>query len=1815
VSLARADYTPIALTPGSFTQDLVVEKGASPPLANFTTATPDQGTNNYGSTFFEQGYMVSVPELGLPAHGTTFSSRALSGHTFQMPPSYVTNNAAFIGAANIPGTSTLQTQVVSTALSISDPTAYGFISILWASGGSNDVNGVNVTVTHADNNQETFQITPIDWMSTVISANGSYVAWVCAGRIALDGTPPINSQRGTAAAKLFSNDFALSDTTSPVTGVAISIGGTTSTAFRFFVFGVSGSTDGSTYTPVASLSGFNKDAVIEAGLPCNQNPGCNVTMDGGPNCNGYTYYEQGFGTNVGGNSPNNVGTQGLPGTGTTGLPHPGTTITSGIYSFQMPASYVGNDCVFIGNYPAGALSNGIYGTPSYLTGTFTITSPQAYTALSILGSAGSGPCTNSYTVNYSDGSTQSGSLVVVDWHNTAVGVFTTLGRVAVDTPGLDRVGVTSSGRLWHNDIVLSNTTAAATSVVLTWTGGGRNMFFALSAQTASGGNFSPIVFTGLNADGIIEAGLPLYPSSLFNATTATMDLGTNNANYTWFERGWATNGIVASACGLPPAGSIINSLQDATRHYQMPSTYMGPNAVLIDTNHQVVNITPITPTAGSALALLTTGASIGAANVMTNLCILQHANGVNETNIFYGYDWFSTKVPAAFLSSGRMSTLYHSLSLTFSSPQFPGLFETIFPTVETVSPVTNIQVRYKLAGGASWTTYVLAVSATAGSVAPVLGPVIQAVGSATTFEGSNVVFTATESGTLPITNQWQFSADSGVTWVNITNGGTVSGATTASVTNSSVGWTNAGQYRLTASNLAGSSTNLGAALVVYSGLPDITQPTDPISAFQPNGGSSPAAEPVANAIDDLVGTNRDSKYLNFGVNGTVAPFVGPVGLVVSPAIGKTAVSVLRIYTANDHQERDPIDYGLEGSNDGGNTWSFIAGGTLNLPVARNGAGAGASVPPNPLIHALQEIRFPNTAGYFSYRLSFTNVFTDSTATCMQIGEVEFLGVQTPSAPFITRQPVANVKTFVGSSPTFVVAAVGYPTNLAYQWYFNGTGLIPGATNASYTLANAQLQDSGSTFSCMITNSIGSTPSASATLTVIAPPTSAYPTTVMADSPVAYFRLNEGPDDEAGDNGVVAYDSWGGHNGFYTNVFLGQTGCSALDSDTATLFGSTAGGYVFGSDSAVEQIPGIDLGAPTNHNVALSVEAWVKSDPGAAAQPFGAGIVAKGYGGGGEQFCIDCGGANYPTNTFRFFIRDTTGASRIAASTAPAADAGVWHHLVGVFDEANSNVVLYVDGLPNGVGAAVPYAGLQSSAWPASIGSRQSSASTNYNLGFFGDIDEVAIYNHALSSNQVLAHFYAAGIAPRITAQPTNTMVSEGAMANFYAPAYGTPTLAAQWYQSADHGATFAPMAGRTATTLSLTNVPASADGYQFYLQVTNTYGATNSVVATLSVVAGPPQLQMDVPSPVLVYAGRTLSLPTLFFGTPPITYQWYKNGTPLANSSRISGALSNVLTIANAQTNDAGSYQVFAHNSQDGGNPTPSGTASVAVETIPDFNTNGLGWTIQQNGGGIRGISTNVLTLTDGTGNEITSSFYNYPLYIGSFAASFTYQDVGGTGAEADGVAFVLQNDPRGAAALGGGGGGLGLLGITPSAALTFNIYSGAGGGRGLSFGTNGAQGLPYTSTAPLNLGAGNPINVNVLYNGSVVSVTLTDSVAQTSFTTNITANLPAILGARTAYVGLTGADGSTVATQTVSDFTFVPLPMLSAQLTSTNTILLSWPSSVGGYALLQKGNVASGTWTASPAVVNVVGDQYQAVVPPSGGAEFYQLVLQTIEP
>lgn len=214
---------------------------------------------------------------------------------------------------------------------------------------------------------------------------------------------------------------------------------------------------------------------------------------------------------------------------------------------------------------------------------------------------------------------------------------------------------------------------------------------------------------------------------------------------------------------------------------------------------------------------------------------------------------------------------------------------------------------------------------------------------------------------------------------------------------------------------------------------------------------------------------------------------------------------------------------------------------------------------------------------------------------------------------------------------------------------------------------------------------------------------AYATTILADNPEAYWRLN--------DSGTIAIDLTGhGHTGTLIGGITKNVTGAIGDADTAMAFdGST--GYV----------RNLDLATVTTQ---ISIEGWVKlsSTPG--------GYVAL-------------GGINQGVNSLFFgVVAGTSLAFRTAngvvltelGATVGALGTSLWHHCVGTYDGTVRTI--YFDGTSRASDSGVANWVAPSNGW--FIGARQSGPS----LFFPGSIDEPVIYSYALSAAQVLNHYQA-----------------------------------------------------------------------------------------------------------------------------------------------------------------------------------------------------------------------------------------------------------------------------------------------------------------------------------------------------------------------------------------------------------------------------------------------------------------------------------------
>lgn len=236
---------------------------------------------------------------------------------------------------------------------------------------------------------------------------------------------------------------------------------------------------------------------------------------------------------------------------------------------------------------------------------------------------------------------------------------------------------------------------------------------------------------------------------------------------------------------------------------------------------------------------------------------------------------------------------------------------------------------------------------------------------------------------------------------------------------------------------------------------------------------------------------------------------------------------------------------------------------------------------------------------------------------------------------------------------------------------------------------------------------------------------AYETTVLADSPVGYWELNE-------TSGTTAYDSSGhGANGTIgSGVTLGQPGPIISEpSDTSYEFTNTSG-----SVSVTEAAP----------SSSVSVEAWVQ--PTSTAVNYG---HAAGYRNDStaDFYLLQL------TNSDSFECRfvNSSGGTYTLNVTVPV---GSWHHLVMTYDGTTQAV--YLDGTLATSQAASGSLGTDSA---FSIGNNVD------RYGFTGYIAQVALYDSALSAARVQAHYEAAfaidapGAPPVIPLVPTTAAVS------------------------------------------------------------------------------------------------------------------------------------------------------------------------------------------------------------------------------------------------------------------------------------------------------------------------------------------------------------------------------------------------------------------------------------------------------------------------
>jgi YD repeat-containing protein len=356
----------------------------------------------------------------------------------------------------------------------------------------------------------------------------------------------------------------------------------------------------------------------------------------------------------------------------------------------------------------------------------------------------------------------------------------------------------------------------------------------------------------------------------------------------------------------------------------------------------------------------------------------------------------------------------------------------------------------------------------------------------------------------------------------------------------------------------------------------------------------------------------------------------------------------------------------------------------------------------------------------------TKTYATTAVVTVGLRVTDNLGATATSTKTVTVQNRAPVASFtatpnpvtVNTSASFNASASADPdgTVAKYEWDLDANGTYETNTGATATTTKTFTTSGNRTIGLRVTDNNGAT----GTATVVLKVQSTY-SGVVSSTPglLDYWRLAE-------TSGTSLADSIGGRTATALNgATLGAAGALAggADSNTAVSFD--------GANDAASAA--VNLSA-TNR---LTVEFWLKWTSYASNDDLAFELTPNSSNTNGGFF-IDPNsselGGRFGVGIGRLTARNTSYFTRPSAN--------VWHHYAIVFDSAATaaqQVTPYVDGLP------VSYTKVNSGTGAGNFANSTLYFMSRAASSLFGrgSLDEVAIYNRALSAAEIAAHFKAA----------------------------------------------------------------------------------------------------------------------------------------------------------------------------------------------------------------------------------------------------------------------------------------------------------------------------------------------------------------------------------------------------------------------------------------------------------------------------------------
>jgi hypothetical protein len=630
----------------------------------------------------------------------------------------------------------------------------------------------------------------------------------------------------------------------------------------------------------------------------------------------------------------------------------------------------------------------------------------------------------------------------------------------------------------------------------------------------------------------------------------------------------------------------------------------------------------------------------------------------------------------------------------------------------------------------------------------------------------------------------------------------------------------------------------------------------------------------------------------------------------------------------------------------GSTVTFTAAATgypapaVHWQVSTDGGGSFADIGGATSTSYTTPTLAPSDNGS-QYRAVFTNS-ADTATTEIATLTVEY-------APIITTSP-ATQTVAAGSTVTLTAAASGQPAP-SVQWQLSTDGGatfadILNATSTSYPSPTLTAADDGNQYQAVFTNSVGSTPTSAATITVTYGPTitTDLPTslTVAAGSSVTLIVAASGNPAPSvlwqlsTDGGASFADINGETSTSYETPTL--TAADNGNKYRAVFTNSTSSATTTVTTLTVAYAPAITTSPTTQTVAAGSTVTLIAAASGEPAPSVQWQLSTD----GGTSFAdiLNATSTSYtsPTltaaddgNQYQAVFTNSIDAATTSAATITVTDPATVQT-----DPASQTVATGDTATFTASASGNPAPSVQwqlSTDGGASFADISGATATTYTTPTLTAADDgneyQAVFTNSTNTATTAVATLTVDYAPVVGTHPSDGGANAGGTVSFSASASGTPNPTVQWQLSLDGGTTFAPISGATSTSYTTPILAAQDDGNVYNAVFTNGSGSATSEAATLTV--GYAATIVTQPVDQTRPGGGTATFTADAVAKPAATVQWLKSTDGGTTFAAITGATTTTYTTAAlTAADDATQYEARFSN---GVGVTDTDAATL---TVPD---------------------------------------------------------------------------------------------------------------------------------------------------------------------------------------------------------------------------------------------------------------------------------------